>query len=194
MSPRLFYGLVLLAAPVSAQTSSPEIASAKAILASERYVELLARCVDAARAPALVGDAELPAAEVLPPLVRRPWRSLAKSVKSLRKPPADEELHGVRIAAKRCRYAAEAVAPVVGKRARAFAARAAELQEVLGDHNDAIVAELWLRDWALASKTPAAAFAAGELAGLERAAADATRRQWRKIWKELDEPRLRAWM
>jgi CHAD domain-containing protein len=164
------------------------------VLASDRYVALLDRLVDAARDPILVGAAELPAADVLPQLVERPWRKLAKAVKALGKPPADDELHKVRIAAKRCRYAAEAVAPVVGKPAKKVASRAADLQDVLGDHNDAIVAEQWLRDWALASRSPAATFAAGELAGLERAAAESTRQQWRATWKKLDRPKLRAWM
>ncbi len=163
-------------------------------LRGERYLALLDRCVDAARAPALVGDAGLPAADVLPPLVRRPWRKLEKAVKALADPPPDDDLHSVRILAKRCRYAAEAVAPAVGKRARAFGRAAAELQQVLGDHNDAVVAEGWLRDWATASRSPAAIFAAGELAGFERAAAEATRAHWRKAWKQLDAAKLRAWM
>ena len=164
------------------------------VLQSERYFSLLDRCVEAARAPALVGDARLPAADVLPALVRRPWRKLEKAVKALGDPPTDEDLHWVRIGAKRCRYAAEAVAPAVGKRARAFARAAAELQQVLGDHNDAVVAERWLRDWAAVGRSPAAIFAAGELAGLERAAAEATRAGWRKAWKRFAAPKLRAWM
>jgi hypothetical protein len=65
---------------------------------------------------------------------------------------------------------------------------------VLGDHNDAAVAEGWLRNWAAAARSPSAIFAAGELAGLERADAGRTRVRWRKPWKQLASAKLRAWM
>ncbi|HEX2346133.1 MAG TPA: CHAD domain-containing protein, partial [Gaiellaceae bacterium] len=108
--------------------------------------------------------------------------------------PTEEELHDIRIRTKRVRYAAEAVAPLVGRQARAFAAEAARLQEVLGDLNDAVVAERWLREWAHGSRSMQGVFTAGELAGLERAAAERSRSRWRKAWKELSSPRLRTWM
>jgi CHAD domain-containing protein len=160
---------------------------------SDRYLKLLDLLVAAAREPALVGDADLPAKEVLPELVRRPWKKLAKAVKAIGDPPADSELHAVRIRTKRCRYAAEAVAPVLGKRARAFASAAAELQEVLGDLNDAVVAESWLRDWTTSARSREAVFAAGELAGLERAAGDVARAGWRKAWKQLASREPQTW-
>ena len=52
----------------------------------------------------------------------------------------------VRILAKRWRYAAEACAPTLGKRTRKLADAAKNLQDVLGELNDAVVAERWLRD------------------------------------------------
>lgn len=163
-------------------------------LRSERYLSLLDRLVVAANAPALLLEADLPAPAVLPGLVRRPWRSLAKRVRALGEDPTHEELHDIRIRTKRVRYAAEAVAPLVGRQARAFAAAAAGLQEVLGDLNDAVVAESWLREWARGSRSMQGVFAAGELAGLERAAAERYRTRWEKAWKELSSPRLRSWM
>jgi CHAD domain-containing protein len=54
----------------------------------------------------------------------------------------------VRILAKRCRYAAEAYAPLLGKRTHRLASTARELQDVLGELNDVVVAERWLLDWA----------------------------------------------
>jgi CHAD domain-containing protein len=159
-----------------------------------RYLALLDRLVEAANSPALLLEADLPAAAVLPGLVRRPWRALAKRVKVLGDPPMDKELHAVRISTKRVRHAAEAVAPLLGRKARAFAGAAAALQQVLGDLNDAVVAEQWLRSWAGRSRSTQGVFVAGELAGLERAAAQALRARWRKAWKELSSPRLRSWM
>lgn len=165
-----------------------------ASLRSERYVSLLDRLVTAANTPALLLEADLPASAVLPGLVRRPWRSLARRVKALGDHPTEAELHDIRIRTKRVRYAAEAVAPLVGRQARAFGDEAARLQEVLGDLNDAVVAEGWLREWAHGSRSMQGVFAAGELAGLERAAAERSRSRWRKAWRKLSSPRLRSWM
>jgi CHAD domain-containing protein len=163
-------------------------------LRSKRYLALLDRLVEAASTPALSLEADLLAANVLPGLVRRPWSSLAKRVKSLDETPADADLHDVRIRAKRARYAAEAVSPLFGKQAYAFAAAAAGLQEILGDLNDAVVAERWLRDWARTRRSIPSVFTAGELAGLELAAARECRSRWRKAWKKLASPKLRSWM
>jgi CHAD domain-containing protein len=183
------------AAPILA-TLERERASARAELLeamrSDRYVALLDRLVSAAREPVLAEPAARPAAEIVPRLVRRPWRALRQSVAALSSPPTDEELHRVRIRAKRCRYAAEAAAAVSGKRAALFARAATALQDVLGELNDAAVAEAWLLAWATPRRSPKAVFAAGELAGLERAAALAARRRWRSQWKGLVATRPRG--
>ena len=92
-------------------------------------------------------SADAPATEVLPPLVQGPGRSSAATSSALPDDPPDEALHDVRIRAKRCRYAAEAVAPALGTDARRVRARRSPtLQDVLGDHQDAVVAAAWLRD------------------------------------------------
>ena len=164
-----------------------------ATLRSERYVALLDRLVEAANAPAVSPGADLAATDALPSLVSRPLRTLAKQVQALGDFPSDDELHAVRIQTKRTRYAADAVAPVLGKRARLVSSAAANLQDVLGEHRDAVVAERWLREWKSRSRSAPAAFAAGELAGLERAASERARGRWRKAWKKLSAARPRAW-
>ena len=50
----------------------------------------------------------------------------------------------MRIRAKRCRYAAELASPVIGKPARDLAVALARVQDVLGEHQDAVVADAWL--------------------------------------------------
>jgi CHAD domain-containing protein len=105
--------------------------------------------------------------------------------------PADSDLHRIRILAKRARYAAEAVAPVVGPDAASFARSAAKLQTVLGEHQDSVTAQAWLR---AAKVTGRRAFAAGELIAIERIAAHKARGGWRKVWNTLDRRRLRSWM
>jgi CHAD domain-containing protein len=161
-------------------------------LRGERYVDLLDALVAAARTPELSAGAVEPAKDVLAGLVGHPWRSLEGAVTALGRRPSDAELHDVRIKAKRCRYAAEAAASVLGKQAAGFADAAADLQDALGDLNDAVVAEAWLRDWATGRRASAAVFAAGELAGRERSAAEASRAGWRKAWKALAAARPRS--
>jgi CHAD domain-containing protein len=153
-------------------------------LRGDRYVTLLDRLVESAREPAVLPEADKPAEEMLPDLVVKPWRKLRKAVKALGDPPADAELHAVRIRAKRARYAAEAVAPAFGKKAEEFAKAAADLQDVLGEHQDAVVAQDWLRK-AVARAKPGLAFAAGQLAALEIQAMREARQAWPKAWKKV---------
>jgi CHAD domain-containing protein len=164
------------------------------VLRSQRYVSLLDRLVAAATSPALLPAADAPASEQLPPLVRRPWKKLRHAVRAAGDDPDDQTLHQIRIRTKRARYAAEAVAPVARAEAKRFALAAAKLQDVLGEHHDAIVAESWLRGWVFEGRSPDAAFAAGILAGIERAAAIDARAAWRKSWRRLNKHRLRDWM
>jgi CHAD domain-containing protein len=62
-------------------------------------------------------------------------------------------LHDARKAAKRARYAAEAAAPVLGgKTAARLARRYRKLQEVLGEHQDSVLAVDFLHRLALHSE------------------------------------------
>jgi CHAD domain-containing protein len=140
-----------------------------------------------------VGEADAAALHSLPALVRRPWRRLQKAVWALPPDPADEALHEVRILAKHSRYASEAAAPVVGKRARALAKAVAGLQGVLGDHQDAVVAEEWLRGH-LAGAAPAEAMVLGQLIGIQRAEAAVCRAAWTAAWKQASAKNLRDWL
>ena len=166
---------------------------------SARYLDLLESLVQLARNPPLraaVEPTEEPALKggaSIGKLVMKPWRRLRNAVRALPDDPPDADLHRIRIYAKRVRYAAEAVAPMAGRDAALFAKAAAALQTVLGEHQDSVTAEAWLRKAA----TPASgrrAFVAGQLAALERAHALEMRRKWRTAWDELDRRRLRAWM
>ena len=164
--------------------------SAIAYLDSERFSKLMADLEGFALQPPLTAAAAGPAAAVAGPLVAGPWDKLRKAVRGLSRNPADAQLHRIRILAKRARYAAQAIEPVVVP-AHAFAAAAAELQTILGDHQDAVTTEAWL---AAAPTSGRVAFVAGQLAGLERAVAVEMRGRWREAWKALAAPELRAWM
>jgi CHAD domain-containing protein len=155
------------------------------------YVALLDELVDAAREPRVLEEAAAsPAATALHPCIERPWSHLERAVEQARDDGSDASLHGARIRAKRARYAAEAVSPVFGKRAEAFAEAAAGLQDVLGEHQDSVVARSWLRQ---AAASGGDAFVAGELSAIEAQAAAAARAAWPKAWKTLSRKRLRFW-
>jgi len=160
-------------------------------LDSQRYIDLLERLVDAAHAPQTMPDADQPAKGVLPALATTPWRRLRSAVRGLPQTPTDPELHRIRILAKRARYAAEAVAPVAGPGATAFARAAAKLQTILGEHQDGVTAQAWLRAAKVSGKR---AFVAGQLIALEGLAAHDARTRWRKVWSALDRKSLREWM
>ena len=105
----------------------------------------------------------------------------------------DVELHEARKAAKRLRYAAEAAAPAAGKQAKLLAEAIAGVQGVLGEHQDAVVAEAWLRKAAVDADV-GQALALGELVGAERARAHRHREEWPAAWKKADRKKLRAWL
>jgi CHAD domain-containing protein len=162
-------------------------------MSSDKYAQLLEDLVAAAAAPALLPGADHPAAEVMPPLVAKPWKKLRKAVRKAGDDPPDHDLHQIRIRAKRARYAAEAVEPVIGKPAEDFADAISDLQGVLGDHQDAVVGEAWLREAATSGRRDVA-LVAGLLIAAERASAADTRDHWREVWKGANRGQLRAWL
>ncbi len=119
--------------------------------------------------------------ETLRKAARGEFKRLAKTVEALPEDPADEELHEARIRVKRARYAAEA-AGLGGS----FVKRAKELQEALGEHQDAVVAETSVRELlARVRGTGRTAFAAGRLVERQRARRENARRAWPPAWKRL---------
>jgi CHAD domain-containing protein len=117
-------------------------------MVSQRYRDFLDQLVDAARNPRLNEHADVRAEEVLPGLVDKAWRKLSKEVALLRLDGPSDEWHEARIRAKKARYAAEAVAPVMGEHVKRFAKALSGVTEVLGEHQDAWVAQHTLRSLA----------------------------------------------
>jgi len=161
---------------------------------TDRYIEVIDHLVAAARAPILTEMAAAPARDVPPGLVRKPWRVLKAGALAARGDVPDEQLHDLRIRAKRCRYAAEAASAATGKNAAKFAREVAALQDVLGELHDAVVAEAWLRDRSAAPRVhETALFAAGELVALQRDAAERARMGWPGVWKRVEAGWSGAW-
>lgn len=160
------------------------------MLREERYVELLAASVAAAQRPIFNAYARHPACDIAAPVMAGAWKALRKAVRKCGEPPADRDLHNIRIKAKRVRYAAEALTPVVGGPARTFAKKIERLQTILGEQHDAVVACEEVRKRLAAGGT---AFLAGELAALENHAAREGRSRWKKAWRKASRKRLRFW-
>jgi CHAD domain-containing protein len=163
-------------------------------MASDRYLSLLDRLVDATHdVPAAPDEVDVDDID-LEMFVRRPWKKLRRAVDALDDDPADSELHEVRIRAKRTRYATEAVAPAIGRDAKRFAKRVSAVQDTLGEHQDAVVAEEWLRNQLGAGSSGPMLFVAGELAAIERAAARTARSRFPSVWRRASRKRLRDWL
>jgi CHAD domain-containing protein len=154
---------------------------------------MLERLVEAAADPVLAPQADDPARPVLPSLVARPWRRLRRAVRSLPEPPSDEALHEVRILAKRCRYAADAVRPVIGAPAQRFAKGMAALQDELGHLNDVVVITPRLERVAQTSDN-AAAYAAGKASGILVERDCLHRSAWEAAWREASKKSVTAWL
>lgn len=154
---------------------------------SERHHQLLIDLVDAATSPKLTAKADEPCFDVLPPLVEKTWKRLAKDVDALHLDSPAYPWHETRIAAKKARYAAEAVEPVFGKPAKELVKGLEEVTEILGDHQDAHVAQMTLKSLAADADIDApTGFALGLLFALEVDYEMALRREFRRLWPRIE--------
>jgi len=117
-------------------------------LMSPRHLALLDALVYAAANPQLTALADDQCRHVFPELVDRTFRQLQRQVKGLRLEGPADSWHEARISAKRARYSAEAVSGVFGAPAKRLSSAISEITEILGDHQDACVAQDVLRDLA----------------------------------------------
>ena len=154
------------------------------VLGGDRYFALLDR-LEAAATPPLTGDET-----ALATIFHREAKRMRRTFSALGDDPEDDALHASRIAVKRARYAADLAAHEIGRPREQFVAVAKQLQDILGDHQDAVVAEGRIRGWAAAA--PASAFAAGRLVQLERDRMAAARAAWPDTWRRLDQASRRA--
>jgi len=137
-----------------------------------------------------------PATLVMPERVRRRFRKLRKSVGKLRGKSSMEDYHLVRRRAKQLRYATECGAVMFGKPADDMLKALRRLQDKLGAHQDAYMAQNRLAELAAdpaSGLPPATLFLMGRLAEQYKQATTEARqtltRSWRKVrgkrWKAL---------
>jgi CHAD domain-containing protein len=169
-----------------------------AALAGERYVALIERLVDCATYPRTTDEARRPASVVLIPAIKASWSGMRRRAAPVtrrhgaRATAAD--YHQVRIAAKRLRYLCDAAAPALGPKARKLAVQAARVQDVLGEHHDAVVAAQFIADVAVSPRLGASGFGLGLLFAREQECALAAARQFAEIWPDVIRAKRRRWL
>jgi CHAD domain-containing protein len=117
-------------------------------------------------------------------LAQSEFRRLTKLVKRLGKQPDEQAMHRLRIALKRARYAVELEGSERGGQRR-FLAAARVLQDLLGEYQDAVVAEERLRSVAVDDAPTAAAFAAGRIAERQRSRRARVQERLPAAWRRL---------
>jgi CHAD domain-containing protein len=155
--------------------------------AREEALEALQSVRYAALVEALASPPQLVEGEVsLDAIAARELKKLRKTVKRAERDGSDELLHESRIQAKRLRYVAEAAGEErVVRRAKAF-------QDVVGEHQDAVVAGERLR--ALAVRVPSAGLPLGRLVERQRERRERMRGDVPKAWKRLRRAAEDAWV
>lgn len=155
-------------------------------LTSPRYLELH-RAIDAIlEDPPFTRRARRRAGPILTVGIRRAADRLEERMATVRVsepgPGRELALHETRKAAKRLRYAGEVATPVLGKPAIRLQKRLREVQDVLGDHQDAVVASSVLLELG-GRATGGYGFTYGVMHGVETARAAAAERGLRKAWR-----------
>jgi CHAD domain-containing protein len=144
-------------------------------LSSDRYLALLDR-LEHVSEPESSGDDTS-----LREIWRAEWKRTRKAFSRLDDGSPDADLHRGRIRVKRARYAAELAAHELGKDGTRFVDEAKRLQDVLGEHQDAVVAEERIRAWAGEQQSSTA----GALLAREDERKAAARADWPAAWKAL---------
>jgi CHAD domain-containing protein len=157
-------------------------------ISSERYYRLLDRLEESVASPRL-GPDQRP----LEDIAAAEFRRLRKAVRALDEEPSDDALHDLRIRGKRARYAAELAEAVAGKAATRFIRKAKAFQDVLGEHQDAVVAEERLRESLGELGGATTAFAVGRLVERQRERKRESRAAFAKAWQQLERSGREAW-
>ncbi|MFI1968142.1 CYTH and CHAD domain-containing protein [Streptomyces cinnamoneus] len=167
-----------------------------AVLDGKRYLALLDALDTLLADPPLRPAATRPPGPVFAKAVLRDYERLAGRVEHALSTDAGQDrdvaLHEARKAAKRARYAAEAATPALGKPAKRFARRMKDVQSLLGDHQDSVVARAALRTIAgQAALAGEDTFTYGLLYGREERRAADDERELPRVWAEASDERWR---
>ena len=118
-------------------------------------------------------------------VVRQAFCKLEKFVDSTQGQFPKQDLHRTRILVKRARYTVELAQPLLHKRAKCFLQKAKCLQDLLGEHQDALVAENHLISQNLNTRNSEVAFVKGILVERFRHRQHAACQDLSKHWNKL---------
>ncbi|MBX3028464.1 CHAD domain-containing protein [bacterium] len=168
------------------------LAALQQTFASSRYTRLLLALERAAAAPRRPpgGAGAEPIASAGRRAIKRAARKLRRLGDAVGELPHADELHRLRIRAKRLRYALEALKPITGRDGRRLSKQLTRLQDVLGRFNDSIVAAATVRRYRDALPTPvppATRAALTAIADAELRRAGAAQGQFHRAWKRFSE-------
>jgi CHAD domain-containing protein len=168
-------------------TADDDLARVLGVLVSQRYGDLLDASRDFVAGPPWTGAAERDGRPFLRRRLRKEWRRLedrVAPVAGLEPGTApDYQLHDVRKAAKRLRYALEVAQPLWPKKTRRLGKRVHRLTDILGERQDTVVTRALLLE--LAGKAEAAgepAFVHGRLHQSEESRATELEEQFHRQW------------
>jgi CHAD domain-containing protein len=147
-------------------------------LEGDSYRTVLARL---AMRPRLAAESS---AVPLDRIARKAFRRLVRTVERLGPDPDDDGVHRFRIMLKRARYSAELAGPAAEQSDR-FLRQVRSVQGLLGEHQDAVVAEQRLRELAIVDSPTATAFVAGRIAERQTARRRRVAKRLPKAWKRL---------
>lgn len=172
---------------------------AVAALDSDRYLALHDRIDALLAAPPLTARATRPAKRELPKSVRRAYRRVeSRMADADHQSPGegrDNALHETRKAAKRLRYATEAVQSTLGKPAARLRKRLKSVQDLLGEHQDAAVSRPVLRKLAgQAYLDGGNGFTYGLMYAAEAARAERAENNLPSAWKRMRKRKNTAWL
>ncbi|WP_214325931.1 CYTH and CHAD domain-containing protein [Nonomuraea sediminis] len=161
----------------------------KDTLSGARYYALLDALDALVADPGLRKPAGKPAEKTLNGVAVKNWDRVTKAydtAQAVEDPERREiAMHDVRKAAKRARYTAEALRPTLGKPMRKLAKNAEAVQEILGLHQDGVVAqEVLAKEAESAREAGEDTFTYGLLIGIERGAAERAHEEFPRVWAE----------
>jgi len=119
-------------------------------------------------------------------IVRKQHRRAERMIRHAPRRPSDAELHEIRKAVKRARYAAELAHDAGVSGAGRYIKRAKKVQDVLGEHQDAVVAAATLTEIEPELRRPVAHMAAASLRDVQGRRRRASRAAFPKSWRKLD--------
>jgi len=163
------------------------------LIRSSGYLEMLRELDAFIAAPPFSRRAGKPAESEFAAHLASAWRNLSVLVDQALADSVDNNpmFHDIRKGAKALRYAAEAAAATLGENIVVFAAAIEEIQEVLGEYQDALTAAAWLAELALRPDTDGTSgFVFGRLHAFEQAIAVGTLDDFSDAWDRVEDGEL----